>query len=195
VLTTVQTAIEQQARLITLTRELKRALMRKLFTEGIPRPHRSQRPVRSVETEIGLVPESWEVVELEQVSEKPQYGFTESAQDKGTAQFLRITDIQDFGVNWANVPFCECPENLIEKYLLKNGDLVFARIGATTGKSFVINNPPKAVFASYLIRVRPHSEKLDSVFLGFYCQTKQYWQQIDAHKGSNLKGGVNSGIL
>lgn len=64
-LTAVQTTIEQQARLIALTRELKSALMRKLFTEGIPRPHRSQRPVRSVETETGLVPESWEQLRLE----------------------------------------------------------------------------------------------------------------------------------
>jgi len=64
VLATVQATIEQQARLIALTRELKSALMRKLFTEGVPRPNRSQRPVRSVETEIGLVPESWEVVKI-----------------------------------------------------------------------------------------------------------------------------------
>jgi len=188
VLATVNTAIEQQMRLIAVTRELKSALMRKLFTEGL-------RGEKQRETEIGLIPESWKVVELNNVSEKPQYGFTESAQDKGTAQFLRITDIQEFGVNWSDVPYCECPENLIDKYLLKNGDLVFARIGATTGKSVVMNNPPKAVFASYLIRIRPYSEGLDSDFLAFYCQTQQYWQQIDSHKGNNLKGGVNSGIL
>lgn len=54
VLTTVQTAIEQQARLIALTRELKSALMKKLFTEGL-------RGEKQKETEIGLVPESWEI--------------------------------------------------------------------------------------------------------------------------------------
>jgi len=57
VLTTVQTAIEQQARLIALTRELKSALMKKLFTEGL-------RGENQKETEIGLVPESWDVVKI-----------------------------------------------------------------------------------------------------------------------------------
>ncbi len=57
VLGTVQQAIEQQERLIRTTTELKQALMQKLFTEGL-------RGEAQKETELGLVPESWEVVEL-----------------------------------------------------------------------------------------------------------------------------------
>lgn len=58
VLATVQSAIEQQVRLIALTRELKSALMHKLFTEGL-------RGEKQKETEIGLVPESWEIKPFE----------------------------------------------------------------------------------------------------------------------------------
>jgi type I restriction enzyme S subunit len=57
VLSTVQEAIEQQERLIRTTTELKQALMQKLFTEGL-------RGEAQKETEIGLVPESWEVVKV-----------------------------------------------------------------------------------------------------------------------------------
>lgn len=57
VLSTVQRAIEQQERLIRTTTELKQALMQKLFTEGL-------RAEVQKETEIGLVPESWEVVRI-----------------------------------------------------------------------------------------------------------------------------------
>jgi type I restriction enzyme S subunit len=57
VLSTVQKAIEQQDKLILTTTELKKALMQKLFTEGT-------RGEPQKETEIGLVPESWAVVEL-----------------------------------------------------------------------------------------------------------------------------------
>lgn len=60
ILSTVQRAIEVQARIIQITTELKKALMQKLFTEGLRGEPQKQ-------TEIGLVPESWEVVELSKI--------------------------------------------------------------------------------------------------------------------------------
>ncbi len=63
VLSTIQKAIEQQDKLIKTTTELKKALMQKLFTEG---PYGEKQK----ETEIGLVPESWEVVELADICER-----------------------------------------------------------------------------------------------------------------------------
>lgn len=56
-LSIVETAIEQQERLIVLTRELKSVLMRKLFTEGL-------HGEKQKETETGLVPENWSMVTL-----------------------------------------------------------------------------------------------------------------------------------
>lgn len=56
-LTAVRRAIEAQERIIQTTTELKQALMQKLFSEGL-------RGELQKETEIGLVPESWEVMEL-----------------------------------------------------------------------------------------------------------------------------------
>lgn len=186
-LSAVQRAIEQQERLIALTTELKKALMHKLFTEGT-------RGEPQKMTEIGPVPESWEVVELGKISHKPQYGFTESAKPTGNVQFLRITDIQDSSVNWNIVPFCDCPEELINKYLLSEGDILFARIGATTGKKFFVKDPPKAVFASYLIRVRV-KENVSAEFISQFCDTSGYWVQINRSKGDKLKGGINASML
>lgn len=60
ILSTVQRAIEAQERIIQTTAELKKALMHKLFTEGL-------RDEPQKQTEIGLVPESWEVVEISDV--------------------------------------------------------------------------------------------------------------------------------
>jgi len=62
VLNTVQKAIEQQDKLIRTTTELKKALMQKLFTEGT-------RGESLKETEIGLVPESWEVKPFSEIFE------------------------------------------------------------------------------------------------------------------------------
>jgi hypothetical protein len=44
---------------------------------------------------------------------------------------------------------------------LDSGDILFARTGATTGKSFLIRNCPLSVFASYLIRLRPLIDAVD----------------------------------
>ena len=67
---------------------------------------------------------------------------------------MRITDIQNDKVDWNSVPYCKINEKDLEKYLLKDDDIVVARTGATTGKSYLINEPVIAVFASYLIRLR-----------------------------------------
>jgi type I restriction enzyme S subunit len=132
------------------------------------------------------LPFHWKVVKLGEYCEKPEYGYTASAteQDSGY-QFLRITDIQDSTVRWDSVPYCEVDKTKIDKYILLPGDIVVARIGATTGKSFLIDDCPQAVFASYLIRIRAKHELLPG-FLNFYFETEKYWQQINANKGGKL---------
>ena len=147
-----------------------------------------------VETEIGSIAPDWKIVRLKDVAEKPQYGLTAKAAISGDTKFLRITDITDQRVNWATVPFCSAPKKKIDTCKLKSGDIVFARIGATTGKSYMISDPPDAVFASYLIRVRVGND-LDPNFLIHFFQSRGYWQQVDANKHANLKKGVNGSIL
>lgn len=134
--------------------------------------------------------EDWKVCSVGDFCEPPQYGYTETATYEPVGpRFLRITDIQDGKVNWDSVPYCHCPKP--DKYLLKPNDLVFARTGATTGKSFVIHDCPKAIFASYLIRLRVIST-VSIEYLYHYFQSPSYWRQIsDKKKGTgqpNLNG-------
>ncbi len=187
ILSTVQQAIEAQEKIIQTTTELKKALMHKLFTEGT-------RSEPQKETEIGLVPESWELVPLKSVASKPQYGITATAARTGDAKFLRITDITDKGVNWDSVPFCVVSQKDFERCRLESGDIVFARIGATTGKSYLIKDAPASVFASYLIRVRSGNALIPGYLIQFF-QSAVYWEQINANKHANLKKGVNASIL
>jgi len=71
---------------------------------------------------------------------------------------------------------------------------VVARIGATTGKSYLITDPPDAVFASYLIRIRTNNGLL-AEFLDQFMKSEDYWRQIDAAKGGRLKQGVSIPVL
>lgn len=108
-----------------------------------------------------------------------QYGYTAKAKANANGiRYLRITDIQGDRVDWQSVPSCDVGEDESKKYLLSEGDLVFARTGATVGKSYLIRGSvPKSVFASYLIRVRM-KEGIDPRYVAYFFQSPSYWQQI-----------------
>ena len=121
------------------------------------------------------------------------YGYTEKASfEEIGPKFLRITDIQNNNVNWGSVPFCSANESDYQKYKLREGDIVFARTGATTGKSYLIKNPPKSVFASYLIKVHLNNDELLSEFLYLYFQTSKYWDAINFGMSGSAQGGFNA---
>src|SRR6266487_1981874 len=134
-------------------------------------------------------------VRVREVSESIQYGHTASAtQRQEGPRFLRITDIQDGKVDWNSVPSCDIVAEDVPKYRLSKGDLVFARTGATTGKSFLIRDCPEAVFASYLIRVRASSD-VDPRYLALFFQSPDYWQQIERGKRGIGQPNVNGKTL
>ena len=141
------------------------------------------------------MPKGWIRVALNEVADSIQYGHTASAiQRTDGPRFLRITDIQHGRVDWDTVPSCDIPETDIPKYRLSRGDLVFARTGATTGKSLLITECPEAVFASYLIRVRVSAE-IDSHFLSAFFQSPDYWNQIEGSKRGIGQPNVNGKVL
>ena len=139
------------------------------------------------------VKSEYPVITLGKLAEKIDYGFSASATDVGDGpKFLRITDIQDDHVNWSTVPLCEADKQDTIKYALAEGDIVFARTGATTGKSYLIRHcPQNSIFASYLIRVRP-SKDVDSGYLSRFFQTSSYWRQINLNTSGTAQGGVNA---
>lgn len=139
---------------------------------------------------------TWPMVKLGDVAQRIDYGLTASAkEDNEGPRFLRITDMQDDAVDWSTVPSCECSAKEFNENELSVGDIVFARTGATTGKSFLIRSLPRpSVFASYLIRVRPKDE-VDSKYLAYFFKSPQYWSQIKAMANGAAQPGVNSSKL
>lgn len=134
-------------------------------------------------------------VHLDAVCERIDYGFTASADFSiREPRLLRITDIQEGAVDWNHVPGCRItPQEEAEKRL-SAGDIVFARTGATTGKCFLIEHAPRAVFASYLIRLRATDEALPQYLYAFF-QSQGYWHQIKGAVRGAAQGGVNSTTL
>jgi type I restriction enzyme S subunit len=127
----------------------------------------------------GELPKGWRRDVVKNIALSIQYGYTESSsKEKIGPKFLRITDIQDYRVNWDDVPYCIIDNEEKQKYLLEDGDLVFARTGATVGKSFLIKGEiPESIFASYLIRLR-FPKQVNDKYVWYYFQSPFYWSQI-----------------
>jgi type I restriction enzyme S subunit len=130
ILSTVQRAIEAQERIIQTTTELKKALMHKLFTEGLRNEPQKQ-------TEIGPVPESWEVVDLgEAMHLFAGYAFKskESVPESNT-QLLRMGNLYQNSLDLDRKPIFY-PDSFAEdhsRFVLKEGDMVMSLTG-TSGK-------------------------------------------------------------
>ena len=139
---------------------------------------------------------SWIFTTVAKISEKIHYGYTASSTKKPIGpKFLRITDIQNDSVNWNSVPYCSIKETELDKYLLERGDLIFARTGATVGKSYLIEeNIPQSVFASYLIRIKLKNI-IDRKFLYAFFHSYLYWNQIHQNKIGIGQPNVNGNTL
>jgi len=137
----------------------------------------------------------WKIAKLGELGTL-QYGFTASAEKEPVGpKFLRITDIKGGGrISWEEVPYCRMPDNEFEKYRLRDGDILIARIGATTGKTCIVHEIPKAIFASYLIRLQI-KDTADPFFVYYMMNTSTYWDQINANKEGKLKKGVSASFL
>ena len=133
--------------------------------------------MKCIEDEIPFeIPDGWVWTRLGNLCAAIQYGLSNSAEPKGSHKFLRITDIQNGMVNWDAVPFTSTSDP--DVYLLKPGDIVFARTGATVGKSFLITETPyPSVYASYLIRIRLLGD-LPSEYIYQFFDSACYWSQI-----------------
>ena len=150
---------------------------------------------------LGEVPQHWEVRRLKSLVEEPlKYGANESAEldDRTLPRFVRITDIDDDG-GLRDETFKSLPTEVAEPYLLKEGDVLLARSGATVGKSFIYSKEwGKACFAGYLIRARLRDSHCMPTWLYYFCQTNGYWayvvgsqiqatiQNVSAEKYANL---------
>ncbi|MCP3749006.1 restriction endonuclease subunit S [Pseudomonas sp. SBB6] len=142
------------------------------------------------------LPAGWEWSQLGRISSDVQYGFTASANHQGGEPLLlRITDIQNDGVNWDNVPGCDISPSEITGYELKDGDIVIARTGGTIGKSYLVSGLiHSAVFASYLIRIG----RLDSIYPDFtkvFLGSQFYWKQLYANSMGTGQPNVNGTAL
>jgi len=187
ILSTVDGKIALVDEQIEKAEELKKGLMQKLLSEGIG--HTAFK-----DSELGRIPESWEVVKLgECIIGKGQYGINAAAVDfdENLPTYLRITDIDENG-KFIKTKNKSVETEDIETFSLEEGDIVFARTGNTTGKTYLYNpNDGELIFAGFLIRFKPNQDILDSRFLKYFTETPFYWKWVKVSSSRTGQPGIN----
>ncbi|TMQ76802.1 Type I restriction-modification system, specificity subunit S [Candidatus Accumulibacter phosphatis] len=166
-------------RLIAKKRDLKQAAMQQLLTG---------------QTRLPGFNGEWEVKRLGAcILSRPDYGINAAAvpfSDK-LPSYLRITDISDEG-RYRPAPRVSVAAADVDRYFLREGDVVFARTGASVGKSYLYDlRDGKLVFAGFLIRVRPDGKALLPAYLAAYAITSPYWNWVSLMSMRSGQPGIN----
>ncbi|MHA6509801.1 restriction endonuclease subunit S [Tessaracoccus sp. Y1736] len=184
--------IENNRRRVELLEEMARAIYREWFVKFRYPGHAD---VPMVDSALGPIPEGWETPQLaDYVS--TQYGYTESAtKDPIGPKYLRGMDINKTSyIDWASVPFCPVDERAARKFQVDVGDIFIIRM-ADPGKVGMCESNVDAVFASYLVRVRPTSEALSSYFLFFTLSGDSYQAWVTGASTGATRKSVSAKVM
>ena len=169
----IDNVISAQQKRIALLQELKQSVITHAVTKGL-NPNVEMKD-SGVEW-IGKIPASWDVVHLKRIlRERMQYGANEPAESDDTTfpRYIRITDITANG-ELRPETFKSLEPSKAKDYLLDKGDVLFARSGATVGKTFLFNTDIKACYAGYLIKASCDKRRMLPEYLYYYTQSGAY---------------------
>lgn len=123
-----------------------------------------------------------------------KYGIAASAVDFDAKlpAYLRITDINDDGtLNWNDRKSVN--DSDAYKYMLSEGDIVFARTGNSTGRNYYYDSRDgEFAFAGFLIRFSLDDKKVNPRYVKYYAQSKAYWDWIASFNTGSTRGNINA---
>lgn len=163
VLLLVNRIIHKQSEVLRELIALKSAAMHELFTRGAS--SESQK-----ETEIGPIPESWTVSQIDDVALRTQYGLSVRGQANGRYPILRMNCQDDGKVVFRDLQFVDLDDATFSAFRLEHGDLLFNRTNSIehVGRTAIFEHSRQAVFASYLIRLTVDRKRCLPRYLNYY---------------------------
>jgi type I restriction enzyme S subunit len=137
--------------------------------------------------------EEWEQITLGDCSISLDYGMNAAAKSfDGINKYIRITDIDENTLRYKSENPVSPSGNIDDKYLVGENDILFARTGASTGKSYLYHfSDGKLYFAGFLIRAKIKNE-YNSKFIFSQFQTKKYDKWVELMSMRSGQPGINS---
>ena len=190
VLDSIDEAIERTEAMVAATERLRDILLHELLTRGVPGWHTEWKDAPG----IGTIPACWDVKRLGDVCSPPKYGAGAPAQPYNPAmpRYVRITDLTEDGRLRTGDARSAVPSQVMG-YELETGDLLFARSGATVGKTYLYHpQDGPCVFAGYLIRFRPLRSIAQAKFLEDWTHTHTYRRWVASMFRAGAQPNINA---
>lgn len=180
--------IANSQRRIKILESMARALYREWFVHFRFPGHESAPPP-------GEVPRGWEVTKLAELV-TTRYGYTESTNESPVGpKYLRGMDMNKTSyIDWSQVPYCVISDEDKRSYAVKRGDVFVIRM-ADPGKVSIVEEDVDAVFASYLIRVRPIDDRLRPYFLFHLLDSPAYQRYISGASTGTTRKSASAGVI
>ncbi len=179
-LSNVDSIITAETKILNTLQKKKKALMQKLFTQQL-----------RFKSDDGTDFPAWEEKKLGEISSSPKYGLNASGIDyDGEHKYLRITDIDEVTHTFSPEEITT-PSEFSDDYLLEENDIVFARTGASTGKTYLYNpNDGDLYFAGFLIKF--HIKDANARFVFYQTCTHEYEKWVHVMSTRSGQTGINS---
>lgn len=197
ILASVDDAIEATQAVVDQLAVVKQAMMADLLTRGIPGRH-----TRFKQTEIGEVPEEWEVALVSDLA-VVAYGLTVNAERreaKARAPYLTVANVQEDGISLESLKEIGVLPGDSDRFALRDGDLLVVEGNANLariGRAAIWHEQvPGALHQNHLIRIRPTSALTDSRWIANYLNSERGHEQVEAHaKTSSGLHTINSSVV
>ena len=137
----------------------------------------------------------WEITFMNKISiKRGEYGSNKSSTVyDGGYRYIRITDIKENGTLKEEKVGVMDEEIEVQKYKLEEGDILFARSGATVGKTFLYRKKyGNCIFAGYLIRFKLNLNRVNPYYIKHYTDTEYYKKWIKNYQNIVAQPNINA---
>ena len=134
----------------------------------------------------------WEEIELSKIASEISYGMNAASKEyDGENKYIRITDIDETTNKYIHKNIVSPDGDLEEKFLVKENDILFARTGASTGKTYLYdNNDGKLYYAGFLIKANIINHNANFIFQQTKLKKYNNWVKIMSTRSG--QPGINS---
>ena len=177
-LSLIDQRIRKQKELLNALKKYKRGLISDILKQNLAVSHES---------------EKWEEVSLNDVADGFEYGMNAAATTfDGAHKYIRITDIDDDSHTYIDCDPVSPSGVLEEKYRVRDNDILFARTGASVGKSYLYRKTDGDLFfAGFLIRIHV-KDGIDSEYVFLNTLTEEYAKWVLLESARSGQPGINA---